>query len=131
AFSDLKGKLVLVDVWATWCAPCKKEIPFLKELEKEMHDKNITFVSLSVDEKKDEQKWQNMIKDMQLTGLQLFAGSYENNVTAMYEIETIPRFMLFDREGKIITVNAPRPSDPKLKALLLQELQKIQTSGSL
>jgi thiol-disulfide isomerase/thioredoxin len=124
SFSDLKGKLVLVDVWATWCAPCKKEIPFLKELEKEMHDKDITFVSLSVDEKKNEEAWHKMIKDLQLTGIQLFAGSYENNVTAMYEIETIPRFMLFNREGKIITVNAPRPSDPKLKALLLQELKK-------
>ncbi|MCK7558595.1 TlpA family protein disulfide reductase [Chitinophaga sedimenti] len=59
---DLKGKVVLVDVWATWCGPCKAEIPSLKALEKEMHDQNVAFVSISVDVEKDKQKWQDFVK---------------------------------------------------------------------
>jgi hypothetical protein len=49
SLDDLKGKFVYIDVWATWCGPCKVEIPHLKEVEKEFHDKNIAFVSISVD----------------------------------------------------------------------------------
>ena len=46
---DFKGKYVYIDVWATWCGPCRAEIPFLKKVEEKYHDKNITFVSISVD----------------------------------------------------------------------------------
>jgi hypothetical protein len=49
SLEDLKGKYVYIDVWATWCGPCKQEIPSLKEVEKKYHDKNIEFVSISVD----------------------------------------------------------------------------------
>src|SRR5690606_22180824 len=59
ALSDLKGKLVYIDVWATWCVPCLQEIPSLKKLESDYHGKDIYFVSMSVDQKKDFEKWQN------------------------------------------------------------------------
>ena len=49
SLADFSGKLVYVDVWATWCGPCKAEIPSLQKLEGEYHDKNITFLSVSVD----------------------------------------------------------------------------------
>ncbi|SMO56343.1 TlpA family protein disulfide reductase [Solitalea koreensis] len=123
SFSDLKGKVVLVDVWATWCAPCKQELPFLKKLEEELHDKNIAFVSVTMDQTKDKDKWLKMISDMQLGGIQLFGGP-QNELLDFYQIATIPRFMVFDREGKIVNVNSPRPSQPELKELLLKELSK-------
>ena len=50
SLSDFKGKYVYIDFWATWCAPCIAEIPYLKKLEKEYHNKNIAFVSISIDE---------------------------------------------------------------------------------
>lgn len=50
SLSDLKGKYVYIDVWATWCGPCKAEIPSLKKVEKEYHGKNIAFVSMSIDD---------------------------------------------------------------------------------
>ncbi|WP_316836610.1 TlpA disulfide reductase family protein [Pedobacter nutrimenti] len=126
SLSDFKGKVVLMDVWATWCAPCKKEIPYLKKLEEELHGKDVVFISISTDEQKDKDKWLKMVDDMKLTGVQLYAGGFANKVTDFYKIETIPRFIVIDREGKLVSPNSARPSDPKLKALLEAELAKTK-----
>lgn len=119
--SDLKGKVVLVDVWATWCGPCKAEIPHLKKLEEEMKGTDVQVVSISVDEAKDKDKWLKMIKDENLGGLQLFATGW-GDIAQYYKIKGIPRFMVFDKQGRIVTVDSPRPSDPALKALLEKTL---------
>lgn len=118
SLSDFKGKLVLVDVWATWCGPCIKEIPYLKALEKAFHDKDVAFLSVSVDQQKDLEKWKKFIADEQLGGIQLFAGGGNTVISTAYKITGIPRFMLFDKKGNIIEVDSPRPSDPKLKEIL-------------
>lgn len=124
SLADLKGKVVLVDVWATWCGPCKVEIPHLKKLEEEMKGKDIQIISLSTDDVKDKDKWLKMIKDENLGGLQLFAGGPGNEFSTYYKVNTIPRFLVFDKAGKIVSVDSARPSDPKLKALLEKELAK-------
>lgn len=121
SFSDLKGKVVLIDTWATWCAPCKVEIPHLKKLEEEMKGKNLHIVSLSVDEEKDKETWKQMIKDENLGGIQLFAKGW-SDFAKYYKINAIPRFLVFDKEGKIISVDAPRPSNPELKKLIEKHL---------
>lgn len=118
--SDLKGKKVYIDVWATWCGPCIKEIPSLKELEKELHEEPIEFVSVSVDDAKDKEKWLKFIEKEELKGVQLMAdGAFQSDVATSYNIKGIPRFLLIDPEGKIVSANAPRPSDPKVKEALL------------
>lgn len=119
--ADLKGKVVLVDVWATWCGPCKAEIPHLKKLEEEMKGTDVQVVSISVDEAKDKDKWIKMIKDENLGGLQLFASGW-GDIAQFYKITGIPRFMVFDKQGKIVTIDSPRPSSPALKALLEKTL---------
>lgn len=112
---DLKGKYVYVDVWATWCGPCKAEIPFLKEVEKKYHDKNIAFVSISIDQEKDKETWKKMIEDQELGGIQLFAeADWKSKFATDYAIEGIPRFIIIDPQGNIVSADAPRPSDPKL-----------------
>jgi len=123
SLSDFRGKVVLVDVWATWCAPCKAEIPFLQKMEEELDGKDIVFVSFSTFDKHD--TWKKFVVDQKLGGIQLSSSpESELIIKNQYKISGIPRFMVFDKEGKIVTVNAPRPSDPLLKELLLTELKK-------
>ena len=116
---DLAGKIVYIDVWATWCGPCLREIPALKSLENDYHNKNIAFVSLSIDEKKDYQKWRTMITDKELTGIQLMAdNNWNSSFITSYGIKGIPRFILIDTLGNIINSDAPRPSNPKIRKIL-------------
>ncbi|WP_456461256.1 TlpA family protein disulfide reductase [Lutibacter sp.] len=115
SLDDLKGKFVYVDVWATWCGPCKREIPFLKELEGKYRGKNIEFVSISVDKSADHDKWQKMVKEKELKGIQLFSDKdWDSDFVKEYLIKGIPRFILIDPNGNIVNSNAPRPSDSKL-----------------
>ncbi len=116
SLDDLKGKYVYIDMWATWCGPCKREIPFLKEVEKAYHGKNIAFVSISVDRKKDYDTWRKMVTEKELTGIQLYSKE-DRTFGDAYKVNGIPRFILIDTEGNIIDANAPRPSDEKLKTL--------------
>lgn len=128
SLSQFKGKVVLVDVWATWCAPCKAEIPALKKLEKEMHGKNVVFMSVSVDEERDRQKWKDFVKKEQLGGVQLFASGW-SAITKLYDIKGIPRFMLFDQAGNIVSIDSPRPSNPKLKEIIEGLLSNTQAGN--
>ena len=115
SLDDLKGKYVYVDVWATWCGPCKREIPFLKEVEDKYHGKNIEFVSISIDRVADHEKWKNMVNEKELGGVQLFADNdWNSDFVQEYEIQGIPRFILIDSEGNIVDANAPRPSSEEL-----------------
>jgi len=121
SLADLKGKFVYIDMWATWCGPCKREIPFMKKVEKEYHGKNIEFVSISVDRKNAHDKWKSMVKDGEMTGIQLFADNdFKSKFAVDYGVNSIPRFILLDTEGNIVSADAPRPSDPGLKTLLAE-----------
>ncbi len=121
SLDDLKGKYVYVDVWATWCGPCKREIPYLKEITKQYEGKNITFVSMSIDKKDDHDKWLTMVEEEALDGVQIFApNDWKSDFVTDYGIMGIPRFILIDPEGNIVTANAPRPSSKELIKLLTE-----------
>ncbi|MCB0462658.1 MAG: TlpA disulfide reductase family protein [Flavobacteriaceae bacterium] len=118
SLKDFKGSYVYIDVWATWCVPCIYEIPYLEKLEKDYHGKNIKFVSLSIDNAKDEAKWRKMIKDKNMSGVQILAdNAYDSQFIKDYFIYGIPRFILLDPKGNIVNYDAPRPSEEKLKTL--------------
>lgn len=118
SLDDFKGKYVYIDVWATWCGPCIKEIPSLKEVEKSYHGKNIEFLSVSIDKLSDHDKWKKMVADENLGGTQVLAdNAWESKFVQDYLIMGIPRFILLDPQGNIVTANAPRPSDEKLITL--------------
>ena len=115
SLSDYKGKYVFIDLWATWCGPCKYEVPFLIELEKKYHGKNIEFVSISVDRQKDKDKWKKMIAKEGMAGVHLLADKEMNSdFIKAYYVEAIPQFILLDPQGKIVSNNTARPSEPEL-----------------
>lgn len=130
SLSDLKGKFVYVDIWATWCGPCKREIPSLKKVEEQFHGKNIEFVSISVDDERRSgtkekafQAWKKMVTDKNLGGIQLFSdNAWQSDFVKNYKVNGIPRFILIDPEGNIVSPDAPRPSNPKLVELLEEKL---------
>ncbi|MFC4748061.1 TlpA family protein disulfide reductase [Flavobacterium branchiicola] len=125
SFSDFKGKLVYIDLWATWCGPCKAEIPHMKKIEEDYHGKNIVFVSLSLDKPKDAQKWKDFVTKEQLKGIQLMADKdFSSDVAKNYDVNAIPRFLLFDTKGNIINADALRPSNPELR----EQLDKLLKS---
>ncbi|WP_417443556.1 TlpA family protein disulfide reductase [Joostella sp.] len=125
SFSEFKGKYVYIDLWATWCGPCKKEIPFLKELEEKYKDEAIEFVSISLDKPKNLQKWKDFVADKNLKGVQLVAdNAFDSGIAKNYSVKSIPRFLLFDKEGKIISTNALRPSNPALNTQFQSLLKK-------
>lgn len=115
SLASFKGNLIYVDVWATWCGPCRAEIPSLQKLEEEYHSKNITFLSVSVDTDKD--AWLKMLADKELGGTQLWGDGW-SEITTSYAIFSIPRFMLFSADGHVISTNAPRPSSEEIRPLL-------------
>lgn len=124
SLSDLKGKYVYIDMWATWCGPCKKEIPYLKELEEKYQGNNIHFVSISIDKPNKHDAWKEMVKEKELSGIQLYAGE-DLEFQREYQINAIPRFILIDPQGNIVSANAPRPSSGDQIEGLLNSLKGI------
>jgi thiol-disulfide isomerase/thioredoxin len=117
--SDLKGKYVYIDLWATWCGPCRAEIPYLQKIEEKYHGKNIEFVSVSIDAPKDHDKWQKFVTDKQLGGIQLLSDNeWKSDFVTSYNVTGIPRFILIDPAGNVLDSNAARPSSPELQTKL-------------
>ncbi len=119
SLDDFKGKYIYIDVWATWCVPCRNEIPALKKLEKKYHENNIEFISISIDNLENKEVWKKAVIEEQLTGTQLLAdNAAQSQFMQDYDISSIPRFILIDPEGKIVNAKAPRPSSPEIEPLL-------------
>lgn len=120
--TDYSGKIKYIDIWATWCAPCKKEIPYLQNLEKKFADDEIAFISISIDN--NQEKWKKFVREHHLGGIHLWAGDW-NNLPKELNIGSVPRFMLIDKEGKWLEIDALRPSNPELEYLLEEILNKM------
>lgn len=122
----LKDKLLFIDIWATYCPDCRKELPALEVLQQTYKGQPITFVSISVD--RDKEAWKAMVKDDKLSGIHLYASPETKELfKELYDLRSIPRYMLIDAKGNIIDANAPMPSDKNLKELIDVSLKaKVQ-----
>lgn len=109
--SDLRGKVVYIDVWATWCGPCKREIPYLaKRVEEYKGNDKVVFISISVDENRED--WLKMIGNDKPQWAQYHVNEDQNEaLTDAYGINAIPRFMVIKADGTIGDSDAFRPSD--------------------
>ena len=108
--SDFRGKAVYIDVWATWCGPCCAEIPHMEKLAAHYaKDKRIELISISLDE--DKAKWEKKLAEDKPEWKQYICpDAFESELCRNYDINAIPRFLFFDKDGKVISLDAPRPS---------------------
>ncbi|MBT2560200.1 AhpC/TSA family protein [Pedobacter sp. ISL-68] len=116
-FSEFKGKYVLIDFWASWCAPCRAENPNVLKLYKEFKDKNFTVLGISLDTKTED--WKKAIKEDGLPWTQLLDKRGKDSLSGYYGITGIPSNFLVDPEGKIVGRNLRGDTlGAKLKELL-------------
>lgn len=109
-----RGSYVYIDLWASWCGPCCKEVPYLQQLEKDMQGSPVKFVSISLDQ--DVNAWKNKMKALNMHGNQWHDKN--NALGRALNVQGIPRFLIYDKEGRLYVADAPRPSHPATKEYL-------------
>jgi thiol-disulfide isomerase/thioredoxin len=117
--ANLKGRVVLVDFWATWCGPCVGEIPHVKEAYEKYHPQGFDIVGISLDS--DKAALEKFVKAKELPWPQCFDGKgWQNKISAHYGIESIPAMWLVDQKGNIVDTNAREDLAGKVARLLAQ-----------
>ncbi len=115
SFQDIldlyKGKVVYLDFWASWCRPCKNQMPYSKKIKEQFKDKDVVFVYISSD--RDPKAWRNGVSQLNIEGENyLTNGKVYNGYNSRFNVRTIPRYILIDKEGNVVSDNAKRPSNP-------------------
>ncbi|NQT76906.1 MAG: TlpA family protein disulfide reductase [Bacteroidetes bacterium] len=116
-----KGNVIYLDFWASWCGPCKAEMPNSAKLAKKLHEEDVVFLYVSTD--KDSLAWERMIRIMQLHGLHYRLGDNTRKpVFEEYGIRYIPHYVLINKEGKMVKNNMSRPGDVETEKMIRELL---------
>ena len=124
SMDDLQGKVVLLDFWATWCAPCREALPHLQKVAKKFQGEPLVILSVSLDS--DEQKWKDFIVKNEMTWPQYRDGSFSGPVARMFAVNAIPHTFTIDADGVLQDEHIGDASiEGKLKKLIAhaRELQ--------
>ena len=113
-----KGKIVLIDFWASWCPPCRRDMPNMVEVYKQYKSKGFEIVGISLDSK--QEAWEKGVKDLQITWPQLSdLKGWKNDGAALYGVNSIPHTVLVDKDGTILAKGLhAKEIGEKLKELL-------------
>jgi len=120
SLSDFRGKVVYLSFWSSKCPLCQLDLPYARELEKEMADRNVVFVNIGLD---DEELWKSALKNRKLTGVQLFA-EHKDVLLQQYKVQNLPAYYLIDTDGTFIQTKAKRPSNDGVRTEIEQALGK-------
>lgn len=119
-----KGKVIYIDIWGTWCGPCKEKMKYMPAIKEAMKDKDVLFMYLA--NNSPETSWKNVIKELHLTGSSVVHYNLPDKQQSMLEqhlsVKYFPTFILIDKEGNIVDTNAP---DPSRKQELIEKLEKL------
>ena len=124
SMDDLKGKVVLLDFWATWCGPCREALPHMQKIAKKFEGEPLVVLSVSLDQ--DEQKWKEFIAKNGMTWPQYFDGGFTGPVSRMFAVDAIPHTFTIDADGVLQDEHIGDSSvEGKLKKLIshAKELQ--------
>lgn len=124
-----KGKTIYLDVWGTWCGPCKEELTYVPALKTRFKDKDVVFIYLDLDDEHLDAAWRQFIKLNNMSGVHLRKNRQsivpfwkELLADASDKAEYYPQYFIFDREGKLVHAKAKRPSD---KEELYSQIEKV------
>jgi len=113
------GKVLYIDFWASWCAPCRASMPYAKELRNEYEGKGVVFIYLAFNDR--EKEWREAIQTLELDSNcenYFIVNPKTSKMIETLNITNIPRYMIYSKEGKLVNPNAPGPEGAEIRELL-------------
>jgi thiol-disulfide isomerase/thioredoxin len=130
SMDDLQGKVVLLDFWATWCAPCREALPHMREIAKKFQGQPLVLLSVSLDD--NEQAWKDFVAKNGMTWLQYRDGGFTGPISKLFGVQAIPHTFTIDADGVLQDEHIGDAAvEGKLKKLIAhaREMQTAQKAG--
>jgi thiol-disulfide isomerase/thioredoxin len=133
SMGTLKGKVVVVDFWATWCGPCVAELPAMKKLYEKFHGQGVEFLGVSLDQPKEKgglDALKKFVKEREIPWPHYYQGKgWESDFSRSWGINSIPAMFLVDQEGKLVSVEARGKLEELIPGLLAKKTGKTPAGG--